>query len=84
MKGILTIDWGTIADTVLMAVIVAVLGGLVTLVSTGNFDLFTADWVTIGRNMTNLAFITAVVTFGKDLLSTNNGSLLGITPPNTP
>lgn len=79
-NGILSIDLATLADAVLMAVIVAVVAMLVQLVSNGSFDVFSANWAAIGKSMVNLGFAAAVLTIGKDLLSTNTGSLLGITP----
>jgi hypothetical protein len=32
--------------------------------------------------MLNIAIITGVITLGKEVLSTNSGSILGITPNN--
>lgn len=81
-NGILTLDWGSIADAVLTAAITAALVGFVSVVGTNGFDLFTAPWVQILHNMANLGFIAAVISLGQDLLSTNNGSLLNITPSN--
>lgn len=83
-NGIFTLDLGSLADAILVAIVTAVAVALVNVVGTSGFDLFTAPWVQIGKNMANLAFIAAVVTLGKDLLSTNSGSFLGITPPNKP
>lgn len=83
-NGLFTLDWGSIADAILVAVVTAAVVALVNVVSTSGFDLFTAPWLQIGRNMANLAFIAAVVTLGKDFLSTDSGSFLSITPPNKP
>lgn len=82
MQGILKIDWGTIADAVVMAVVVAVLAAGVALVSQPGFDVLAVDWASVGHTMLNLAVVTGVITLGKDILSTNSGSLLGITPDN--
>jgi hypothetical protein len=79
-NGLFTLDWGSIADAVIMAAVTAVLVGLVSLVSTVGFNLFTADWAFIGKNMANLAFIAGVVSLGQNFLSTNKGSVLGVTP----
>ena len=80
-SGIFTLDWGSIADAVVMAAVAAVITGLVSLVSTSGFDVFTADWIFIGRNMVNLAFVAGVLSLGQSFLSTKTGSVLGITPP---
>jgi len=83
-NGLFKLDWGSIADAVLMSVVVAVGTAAVSIVSAPNFDVLSLDWEQVGHNMLNLAIIASVLTLGKDLLSTNNGSLLGITPPTTP
>lgn len=76
-----TLDFASIADAVVMAAVGAVIAGFVSLVSTGTFDVFSADWVSIGKTMVNLAFISGVVSLGQNFLSTKKGSVLGITPP---
>lgn len=83
-NGIFKLDLGSIADAVLTAVIVAILTALVGVVSSTGFNVFTADWASIGSNMVNLGFIAAVISIGQDLLSTNAGSLLNVTPDVTP
>lgn len=84
LNGILTLNGTSVLDAVLWAVIAAVLTGLVSLVGTAGFDVFSANWVMIGHNMVNLAFTAGVLSLGQDLLSTNSGSFLGITKPNAP
>lgn len=79
-NGIFKLDWATIGDAVLTAVVTAIVVGLYGVVTTAGFNVFTADWVSIGQNMVNLGFIAGVVSFGKDFLSTNNGSLLAVGP----
>lgn len=83
-NGIFKLDWATLGDAVLTAIVAAIVVALVQLVSTTGFDIFTANWVEIGKSMANLGFIAGVVSFGKDFLSTNSGSLLGIGSPTTP
>lgn len=80
-SGIFTLDWGSIADAVVTAIVSAVIVGLVSLVGTVGFNLFTANWIMIGQNMANLGFIAGVVSLGQSFLSTNKGSVLGLTPP---
>lgn len=79
-NGIFTFDWASVLDAILVAIATAVIAGLVSLVAGGNFDVFSADWVMIGKNMVNLAFTAGVITLGKDFLSTNTGSFLAIGP----
>jgi hypothetical protein len=79
-NGILKLDWGSVADAVLMAILVATGTALVALVQGGHFDVLSADWASIGRNMLNLGFAAAVLTLFKDFVSTSRGSLLNVTP----
>lgn len=81
-NGIFKLDWGSIADAVVMAIAFAVLGAAVSIVSAPNFDVLSLNWPQVSDNMLNLAVIAGVVTLGKELLSTNDGSVLGITPTN--
>lgn len=83
-NGIFLTDWAMVIDALLTAVIFSVLTAAVGVVTMSGFDVFTADWVTIGHSMTNVAVISGVVSLGKDFLSTNDGSLLGVGPSNTP
>jgi hypothetical protein len=83
-NGVFSLDWGSIADAFVTAVVIAVVAAFVTLVSKGNFDLFTADWGAIGTSMTNIGFVAGVLSLGQSLISTNTGSVLGITPDTTP
>lgn len=78
------LDFGSIADALVTAVVFAVVAAFVTLVSKGNFDLFTADWGAIGVSMANIGFVAGVLSIGQSLLSTNTGSVLGVTPDTTP
>lgn len=80
-NGIFKTDWAGVAEAVITAIIFAVIAALVTLVTSGNFDLFTSNWKLIGENMANIGFIAGIVSLGKDLMTTSSGSLLGITAP---
>lgn len=82
-NGIFKLDWASVGDALLTAVVGAIVVAAVQLVTTTGFDVFTAPWVMIGKNMVNLGVIAGVVSLGKDFLSTNSGSLLGIGSPNT-
>lgn len=79
-NGILTLDWASIADALVTAVVFAVLMGLYQVVIVSGFDLFSADWGLIGRTMANLGFVAGVVSLAQNILSTNTGSVLNITP----
>lgn len=83
-NGLFKIDWGTMADALLTAAVLAVGGALYGVVTTQGFDVFTADWGSIGRMMVNIAFVTTVITAFHDFISTNGGSVLGLTPNSTP
>lgn len=79
-NGILKTNLAALGDAVLTAIVAAVLVAAASLVSTTGFDVFTAPWVMIFHNMVNIATIAGVTTLAKNLLSNNNGSLLGVGP----
>lgn len=79
-NGIFQLDWKSLADAVVTAVATAVIVALVALVTTSGFDVFTANWVVIGKSMVNLGFIAGVVSLGRDFLTTNKGSVLAVSP----
>lgn len=83
MNGIGKLDLGSAADAVLMAGVFAIATALVSLVQGGHFDVFSADWITIGKNMVNVGFAAAVLSLGQSFLSTTNGSVLNVTPSNS-
>lgn len=83
MNGIGKLDLGSLADAALMAIVFAVLSALVGLVQGDHFDVFSADWFGIGKNMINVGFATGILSLGQSLLSTNSGSVLGVTPANS-
>lgn len=79
-NGLLKVNLSNIADAVMMAVVFAILSAAVNLVSTTGFDVFNANWIMIGKNMVNLGVVAGVVSLGQALLTTNSGSVLGVTP----
>ena len=81
-NGIFTTNWAGIGESLLAAVVLAVLAAFGQIVLVGNFDVFTANWASIGHTMVNVGFISGVGFLVKDFLSTNTGSFLGITPGN--
>lgn len=79
-NGIFKLDWASLGDAIITAIVVAIVVAFYGVVTTAGFSVFTADWVSIGQNMTNIGFIAGVVSLGKDFLSTSSGSLLNVTP----
>ncbi len=77
-NGILKLDWISVEN----AVIMAVAGALLALVTTAGFSLFNVDLITVGKNMLDLAFVAGITSLCRDLLSTNSGSFLGLTRSN--
>lgn len=82
-NGIFAFDWGTVADMVVTAIAFAVATALYQVATTTGFDVFTANWSMIGESMVNIGFIAGVVSFVQNFISTNSGSILGITPNTT-
>lgn len=81
-NGIFKLDWASVGDAVLTAAVTAVLIGLVSIVSTSGFSVFTTDWVMVGKNMVDWFTVAGIISLGHSLLSTNSGSLLGVGPAN--
>lgn len=54
--------------------VVAVLYGIT---SQGDFNLFTADWGSIGRLVVNSAFITFIARISEKFLTAENGKIFG-------
>lgn len=79
-NGIFTLDWASVADAVLTAVVTAVFIALYGIVTAPGFDVVAVDWTVLGHQMLNIAIVAGFISLGKDFLSTNNGSLLGMTP----
>lgn len=82
-NGLFTVGWLSLLDALAYAVVSAILIALINLATMSGFDVFTADWKTIGEHMVNLAYVTGLIALGKDFLTTNTGSFLGITPNST-
>lgn len=79
-NGILKTNLSALGDAVLTAVVAAIVVAAAALVSTTGFDVFTANWTIIIHSMVNIGVIAGVTTLAKNLLSNNNGSLLGVGP----
>lgn len=77
-NGIFTLDWASVLDSILTAVVVAVVIAFAGVVTTSGFDVFTANWVVIGENMVNYGFVAGVGALLKAFASDNDGNLLGI------
>lgn len=82
-NGIFKLDLMSVVNAVVTAIVFAVITALVTLVSTKGFSIWTTDWGLVGMNMADIGFISAVVSIGRDLMSTNAGSVLNIATPST-
>ena len=84
-NGIFTTSWKVLGESVLTAIVAAILTAIVAVAVTNGFNVFTANWAMIGQGMVNIGFIAGVTTLGKDFLSTNSGSLLAVgpVPPST-
>jgi hypothetical protein len=83
-NGIFKSSWAAVVEAVFTAAFFAVATAFGQIVLSGNFDIFTANWLLIGHNMANVGFIAGVTWFVKDWLSTNSGSFLGVMPNTTP
>lgn len=76
--GYLKLNWKDLGSAGINAVIAAVLVGLAGIVTTQGFDVFHADWLTIGHSVVNWAFAAFIGSAGKDLISNKQGKVLGM------
>lgn len=63
--------------SVITSVFVAVVAVLYGLTSQGNFDVFTADWVNIGKMVVNSVFIVFMGRIGEKFVTDKNGKVFG-------
>ena len=65
-----TLNWRDLANGLVIAVGGVILG----MIESGTFDIFSADWTTIGK----LALNAAVIYLAKKFFTTSNGTVAGI------
>lgn len=70
------LNWKDTAKALVSAVVVAMVGGLASMVG-ADFNVFTADWLEVGKTIVNLGFITFVGRLAEKLLTTQQGEFLG-------
>jgi len=63
---------------VTMAILVAVVTFLYSLVTQAGFDLFATEWQTVFNQMTQVSFITFISYLFKNYISDDSGMPLGI------
>lgn len=78
MNGIFTLGWSDVVKGIITALISAIIVTLYSIVISEKFDLFTADWTTIGHNILNISVITLVSYLFKNFISDNNGNVAGV------
>ena len=62
-----------LANAVFAAIIVVLYG----IVTTSGFDLFSADWISIGKQVINSVFIVFISSLGMAFGIDKNGKILG-------
>ena len=77
-SGLFKINVKDVAKSVLGGVVLAVLAMLYALGTQAGFDVFTADWVTIGKSMVNTGFTAALGVLASLFLSDRDGDPLGM------
>lgn len=79
-NGIFTLGWIDLAKGVAMVVITAIVVALYSIVISNGFDFGTVNWALTLHNMLNIGLISGVSYLFKNLISTNKGSVAGLTP----
>ena len=69
------VNTSDVTHAAINAVIAAIVVGLYGVVTTPNFDLFSADWGSILRSVINWAFAGFVGSIGKKFLSDSDGTV---------
>lgn len=82
-NGIFTLNWASFAEAFVTAAIFAIFTAFAAIVQQPGFSLFTLDWLTTIKNMIDIGFSAGFVIIVKELLSTNAGSVLNLTPTGT-
>lgn len=67
-----------IINSVVNAVVAAVVVGLGGIVTSAGFDIFHADWAMIIHQVINWGFAAFIGSLGKSLLTTDKGNVLGV------
>ena len=77
-KGLGKLEISDLARAGINAVVIAVLGVVYGLTTTAGFDLFSTDWIGVGKLAVNAAFIAFVASIAGSLLTNKEGrTLLG-------
>ena len=77
MNGLFRISINDVLKGAIVAVISAVIIAVAGIVMTSGFDAFSTDWITVGHNMVNTGIVAFVAYIVKQLLTTNDGTVLG-------
>lgn len=72
-----TLKLGDIFRGFVVAILTGAFIAILGIIGAENFDVFTADWVAIGRTMVNGGFAAFVGYIAKNLLTDNSGRILG-------
>lgn len=77
-NGIFKLGWSDLLDSIVTAVFVAVITAIGGVVLSAGFDVFSADWVGIGRNVVNIGFVAFIGQLVNNLVSDNSGKVFGV------
>lgn len=79
-NGLFKISWKQLGISAANAVLAAVIISVAGVITMSGFDVFSADWVSIGHLAVNTAFITFAGFLLSELTSTNTGAVFGAIP----
>jgi len=72
-----TLNPGDIIRGIAVAILTGAFLAVVSIVGSHDFDVFTADWVGIGKTMVNGGFAAFVGYILKNFITAHNGKILG-------
>lgn len=79
-NGLFTFDMNSWIKGIALAIITSIIVLLARVVLVDHFDVFTVDWVSVGKDALNTSIVAFVAYIVKNFISTDRGSVLGITP----
>lgn len=71
-----TLSFNDLINGAKTAVFVAILGAMYTMALQPHFSLFTTDWVSVGKSMADLGYITFLGYIVRKFLENSDGKLL--------
>ena len=77
MNGLFKLSWKDLLKGIYVAVFSAIIIAVAGIVMTSGFDAFATNWILVGHNMVNMGIVSFFGYVVKQLLTNNDGVVLG-------